>query len=71
MWKYGVADRNLEKSELSRLTMAVNSLVEENPQSWRSNGDEFYDGVLQGMRTTSKRLSMIADSSEQRVSTCM
>lgn len=47
--------------------MTLNVLVEENPQSWRAGGDDFYEGVQQGIRTTSRRLAMLADSSERRV----
>lgn len=47
--------------------MTLNALVEENPQSWRSNRDDFYEGIQQGLRTTSRRLVMLADSSERRV----
>lgn len=45
----------------------MSALAEDNPQSWRAEDDELYDGVMQGLRTASHRLSMLADFSERRV----
>ena len=47
--------------------MTLSVLAEENPRSWRAEDDELYDGAMQGLRTTSRRLSMLADVSERRV----
>ena len=49
------------------MTMTINTLIEEYPESWRANDDEFYAGVRQGLRSTSKRLGLQADSGERRV----
>jgi len=47
----------------------MSALAEDNPQSWRADDDELYDGVMQGLRTASHRLSILADFSERRVRT--
>lgn len=57
------------QSDISRLTMTMNVLVEENPESWRTDGDEFYLGVRQGLMTMSRRFRLHADLLERRVST--
>jgi sorting nexin-8 len=57
------------QSDISRLTMTMNALIDENPESWRANGDEFYLGIRQGLMTVSRRLRLHTDLLERRVST--
>jgi len=66
-----IAERILKRrestaSDISRLTMTMNALVEENPESWRTDGDEFYLGVRQGLMTMSRRFRLHADLLERR-----
>jgi hypothetical protein len=50
------------------MAMTLNAMMEENPESWRTNGDEFYYGIRQGVRTVSQRLARYGDGMEARVS---
>jgi sorting nexin-8 len=63
-----ISDGTLQ-SDISRLTTTMNALAEENPESWRADGDEFYHGVRQGLMTTSRRFRLHADLLERRVCT--
>lgn len=60
--------RESAAADLSRMTMTLNALVEENRGCWRGEECELCDGVKKGLGVMGGHMGTAADLGEQRVS---